>query len=49
MPIGYWWKGQKDRDRYENQDVGGWMIIRWILERGWSGLVWFRTGASGGL
>jgi hypothetical protein len=21
------------RDHYEDQDVGGWIILRWILER----------------
>jgi hypothetical protein len=25
MSVGYWWESQKDRDHYENQDVGGWV------------------------
>jgi hypothetical protein len=24
---------QKERDHYEDQDVGGWIILKWILER----------------
>jgi hypothetical protein len=32
-------------------DVGGWITLRWILEREdevvWSGLVWVRIGAGG--
>jgi hypothetical protein len=23
MHIGYWWESQKERDHYEDQDVGG--------------------------
>jgi hypothetical protein len=30
MHIGYWW---------EDQDVGGWTVLKWILER-WYGIVW---------
>jgi hypothetical protein len=29
----YWWESQKERDHWEDQDVGGWTIIKWILER----------------
>jgi nitrogen fixation-related uncharacterized protein len=25
--IGYWWKIQKERDHYEDQDVGAWIIL----------------------
>jgi hypothetical protein len=35
------------------QDVGGWIILKWILERYdgvvWTGLIWFRIETSGGL
>jgi hypothetical protein len=31
--IVYWWESQKERDHYEDQDIGGWTIIKWILER----------------
>jgi hypothetical protein len=33
MHIGYWWESQKERDHWKNQDVGGWTILKWILER----------------
>jgi hypothetical protein len=36
---------------WEDQDVGGWAILKWILRRGmgWIGLIWLRIGTSGGL
>jgi hypothetical protein len=53
MHIGYWWESQKDRDLWEDQDIGGWSILKWILERRdgmvWIGLIWLRIGTSGGL
>jgi hypothetical protein len=33
MHIEYWWESQKERDYKEDQDVGGRIILRWILER----------------
>jgi hypothetical protein len=33
MHIGYWWESQKVRDHWNDQDVGGWTILKWILER----------------
>jgi hypothetical protein len=33
MCIGYWWESQKERDHREDQGVGGWTILEWILER----------------
>jgi hypothetical protein len=29
----YWWESQKEVDHWEDQDVGGRLIIKWILER----------------
>jgi hypothetical protein len=51
MHIGYWWESQKERDHWEDQDVGGWTILKWILEKwdGMVGLIWLRIGTSGGL
>jgi hypothetical protein len=51
MHIGYWWEIQKERDQWEDQDVGGWIILKWILERsdgiGWIGSSWLMIGTSG--
>jgi hypothetical protein len=41
MDIGIWWECQKKRDQYEDQDVDGWTILKWILKihrMGWYGL-----------
>jgi hypothetical protein len=29
MPVGYWWKYQKERDKEEG-DVGACIIMKWI-------------------
>jgi hypothetical protein len=29
MYIGYWWESQKERDHWEDQDVGGFREIEW--------------------
>jgi hypothetical protein len=53
MHIGYWWEKQKIRDHWEDQDVGGWTILKWILEReggmAWIAMIWLRIGTIGGL
>jgi hypothetical protein len=52
MLIGYWCESQKERDHWEDEDVGGWTIFKWILERYWMvwiGLIGLRIGTSGGL
>jgi hypothetical protein len=38
MHIGYWWESQNERDHKEDQDVGGQIILRWILEIEWGGM-----------
>jgi hypothetical protein len=53
MHIGYWWESQNVRDHWGDLDVGGWTILKWILERYdgtvWIGLIRLRIGTSGGL
>jgi hypothetical protein len=53
MHIGYWRESQKVSDHWEDLDVGGWTILKWILEgwdgMGWIGLIWLRIETSGGL
>jgi hypothetical protein len=31
MHTGFWWESQKERDYYEDLDVGGRMIILWHI------------------
>jgi hypothetical protein len=31
--VGYLWEIQKEREYWEDQDIGGWTILKWILER----------------
>jgi hypothetical protein len=33
MHIGQWWESQKETVHWEDQDVGGWKILKWILEK----------------
>jgi hypothetical protein len=28
--TGFWLESQKERDHWENQDVGEWAILKWI-------------------
>jgi hypothetical protein len=52
MHIGYWQESQKERDHWKDQDVGGWTILKRILERQdgreWIGLIWLRIETRGG-
>jgi hypothetical protein len=44
MHIGYWWKSKKKAEQYEDQDVGGWIKLKLILEIGWE---WYGLDCSG--
>jgi hypothetical protein len=35
--IEYWWEIQKERDHWEDQDVGGRTILKWIFFFIWWG------------
>jgi hypothetical protein len=43
MYIGGWWESQKERDHQEDRDVGGRIILKWILDR----MMWYELGWSG--
>jgi hypothetical protein len=53
MHIVFWLESQKERDHWEDPDVGERIILRWILKIQdgvvWTGLIWLRIGTSGGL
>jgi hypothetical protein len=38
MHIKYWWENQKERDHWEDQNIGAWIILKRILQR-WDGVV----------
>jgi hypothetical protein len=43
MHVGYWWEIQKERDHWEDQDVGGWGVDdnkMDLREIGWDGMDW---------
>jgi hypothetical protein len=48
-----WLESLKGRDQWEDLDVDGRIILRWILKkhggRVWNGFVWLRIGTGSGL
>jgi hypothetical protein len=41
MHTGYWLESQKERHDYDDQDVDGWTILKYIFrEIGWDGMDW---------
>jgi hypothetical protein len=49
--TGYWRERRKERDYLQDEEVDGWRISKWILEREdgivWIRLMWLRVGTSG--
>jgi hypothetical protein len=33
MHIGHWLESQKERDHWEDEDVGEWTILKWTLKK----------------
>jgi hypothetical protein len=31
--IGYWWENRRERDHHEDQNIGGWIILRWRFHK----------------
>jgi hypothetical protein len=41
MHVGCCWECLKKKEHWEDQEVGGWTILKWILEElGWDGEDW---------
>jgi hypothetical protein len=36
--------GKPERDHQEGQDIGEWIILRWVLEIEWGGIDWIGLG-----
>jgi hypothetical protein len=33
MHTGHWWESKNKTDCYKDQGTGGWIILKWILEK----------------
>jgi hypothetical protein len=53
MHTGIWWANQKERDHWKDLDVGGRVILKWIIDKYdglvWTGSIWLRIGTNGEL
>jgi hypothetical protein len=52
MCTRFWWESQKERDHYEDLDVGGRVVLRWIIEKYDVvpfEFIWLRIGTGSGL
>jgi hypothetical protein len=52
MRTGLWWGDLKESDHLEDLGLDGRMIIKFDVKQNgiaWTGLIWLRTGTSGGL
>jgi hypothetical protein len=38
--IGYWWESQKERDHWEDENIGRWTVKIDSREIGWGGMDW---------
>jgi hypothetical protein len=49
--TGFWWGNQRERDRLEELDLDGRIILKWILKmwngKAWTRLLWLRIGTGG--
>ena len=50
--TGFWWGNVRERDHFEDPDIDGRIILKWIFRkwnvRAWTGSIWLRIGTGGG-
>jgi hypothetical protein len=50
MNLDFWCESEKEREHYENLDIGGRIILKWILEKQneviLTALIWLRIGTT---
>jgi hypothetical protein len=50
--VGIRRESQKEREHWEDTDIGGMIMLKWIIEKDdgmiWTGLLWLRTGTREG-
>jgi hypothetical protein len=49
--TGIWWGNLRERDHWEDADIDGRIILRWIFRkwdaRAWTGSMWLMIGTGG--
>jgi len=50
--AGFWWDNLRERDHFEDLDVDGRLIFKWIVRKWdgdvWTGFLWIRITTGGG-
>jgi hypothetical protein len=50
--TGFWWGDLRERDHFEDIDLDGRIILKWIFKKWdgepWTGLICLRIGTGGG-
>jgi len=47
IPTGFWWENLKERHHLQYPGVGGRIVLKKLVERIGTGLIWLRIGTDG--